>query len=253
MQPTGPSAAERVRQRYQAAVAANGGQPIGAQGEAAIYASEFCLAPDQAMAIAQQVRNAPGITDAGINAIVGRVVPQATQPQQPTLQREQFEAQNALSWAQLQASQRGPDNAFAYLRTIQNTPDSIRGLINTALRGQGYLGGVAQAAGVGAPGAGRGDLGPGTTLGPLVHNPDGTVTHAAAATAAPATGGPALPLASQINAKDFLNSSPYLQKLVLAGYEANGQDQTQVLDDFQKSLPRYARATGAQYRQPTYG
>lgn len=184
------------------------------------------------------------------------------QPQE-TLARQQFESNAAQGWQALLNQQQGPQGAFHYLNTLQNVPGQMRDIINNALRGQGYAGGIDQAAAIetGGPTAttgmggnlptralGTGDAAAtGPRLGPLVHNPDGTITHAAAPRDA---GGSALPLGSQINARDWLNTSPYVKNLTLAGYSANGQDPTQVMDEFQKSLPQYATATGTRYRQP---
>lgn len=201
------------------------------------------LTRDEAAALAGQVKSVWAQTNAApteqqvlgfIKQDTGGRIDQ-TNPQSniPTLAREQYETGAAMQYLNLLNQQRGPANAFAYLRTLKNTPASITDLVNRAVARMGVPG-VAAA-------AGAGELGPGR----MVNENTGVPVDA---------GGSALPAGSKIVAHDWNQASPYLRTLTLAGYEADNQDPNQVLDDYTRSLPKYGYSGGpARYAQAAYG
>lgn len=155
-----------------------------------------------------------------------------TPSQTPTLAREQYETGAALNYLGM-INDLKKRNPFEYLTTLTNTPQSIRDILNRAVSRIGVPGGTAQAAGLGLDSSGM--FGPGQTA-----NATGAI---------PDAGGSALPKGSQWVAKDWMNSSPYLKRLMLQGYEADNQNPDEVLNDYQKSLPQYSAATSARYAQ----
>jgi hypothetical protein len=222
---------------------------------------------------------------------------------QSTFKREQYQTDTAMKYLMM-ANDLKKQNPFAYLATLQNTPNSIRNLVNTALQGMG-VGGLQQAGAAnpvqGIPGVQQEMApytGPPNPYGPRPATPiqgfvgpDGSSTQLQTGGPRPAPGpatpepmrspvGPrsgmpgnlvyeaqrsaqpmpqpsyqmpqsfadnrviypqqqaGLPGGNQINARDWLNTAPWLKTLALQGYEQNGQDPSQVMHDFQKSLPR---------------
>jgi hypothetical protein len=55
----------------------------------------------------------------------------------PTLARQQFQAQTGQGLLDLAARLRGPDDAFAYARTLQNVPPEMRAQLDAMMRQQG--------------------------------------------------------------------------------------------------------------------
>lgn len=127
-------------------------------------------------------------------------------PQAPTLEREQYGTNTALEYQRILASKAGrPEDAFTYAGMIRDTPDSIRNIVNTA--------------------AARVNL-PGLRV-PTLGQP---------AQADPAA---AMPLANQINPQDYQRANPYLQKMVWAGYGAQGADPDAERAKYLSSLPQW--------------
>lgn len=134
------------------------------QMEIAAIASATGLSMERAGALSNQFearRNALGGQLMGAEDI-DRLIGNDPSFQTPTLEREKEQNANAVSVLTLQSQLRGPDNAFAYARTLQGVPDSIRQSIGRFATNAGVAGY-----------AGQNDLGP-ASVGGLVR--DATAT-----------------------------------------------------------------------------
>lgn len=173
-----------------------------------------------------------GLQEAGVTGYYGG---------NPTLARQAQEQGTALNLLQLGAGLRGPANYLSYLRTLGNTPQGLKDLVN-GLAGQYQFA-----------------FSPGQTPGSTFERQSlGTIARDMAG-AAPAGGGMSvdasgavLPSGDQWNARNFgiIAKNPTQLGLTRNLYEESGRDWNQEYANFLNSLPRYG---GPQRAQISWG